>query len=192
MVSCLLSVTMPYRDRKGQTRREAGAQSLRTSEGGGRVAEPTRARPKWEPARRVGAQRGLEKRPRGHATVAWYGPKRGSGEARTPPAGGAGDVGAPGAAKGPFGKGEDASWRAQDASVVDRPGSVAARTHAEGWHPRAAMPTALRLPARARLARWPQLVPPWTTAREVPSPCAPLWVPSKGGGPVRARSPGCP
>jgi hypothetical protein len=63
-VACLRSITMPGFDRKGQTRREAGAQSLRTSEGGGWVAESPRAGPKVGPAR-AGAQRGLHECPQG-------------------------------------------------------------------------------------------------------------------------------
>jgi hypothetical protein len=83
--SSLRSITMPGRDRKGQTRREAGAQSSRTSGGGGRVAEPpTRARPAMGPPR-VGAQRRLEECPGGHAVAARDGSKYGPGEARTPP-----------------------------------------------------------------------------------------------------------
>src|SRR3954453_12956908 len=77
------SITMPVRDRKGQTRREAGTQSPRTSEGGGRVAEPPRrARPAMGPPR-VGAQRGPDKRPRGDATPGPDAPKRGPSEAQT-------------------------------------------------------------------------------------------------------------
>src|SRR5829696_2392356 len=101
-VSCLRSITMPGCDRQGQTRREAGAQSLRTSEGGGRVAESPRAGPKMGPER-VGAQRGLEKCPKGDVTASRDGPKQGPGEAQTPPGGGARDAGTPGAAKRSFG-----------------------------------------------------------------------------------------
>src|SRR5215212_1247862 len=62
----------------------------------------SRARPRMGPPR-VGAQRGLEKCSQGDVTAARDGPKQGPGEAQTPPGGGAGDTGAPGAAKGPFG-----------------------------------------------------------------------------------------
>src|SRR5829696_9877943 len=87
---------------KGQTRRETGAQSPRTSEGGGRVAESPRAGPKMGPPR-VGAQRGPDNRPRGDATPGPDAPKRGPSEAQTPPGGGARDAGALGAAKRSFG-----------------------------------------------------------------------------------------
>src|SRR4051794_16036862 len=137
---CLRSITMPKRDRKGQTRREAGAQSSRTSEGGGRVTEPPRrAKPATRPSR-VGAQRRLEECPRGHTVAAWDGSKHGPGEARTPPGGGAGHAGAPGAPKGPFGKGEDESGGARDADGVDPTGPVVARTQRVGCHSRTTLP----------------------------------------------------
>src|SRR5215213_11311777 len=60
----------------------------------------SRARPRMGPPR-VGAQRGLEKCSQGDVTAARDGPKQGPGEAQTPPGGGAGDTGAPGAPKGP-------------------------------------------------------------------------------------------
>src|SRR5829696_4211723 len=88
---------------KGQTRREMGAQSPRTSEGGGRVAELPRARPGRGPPR-VEAQRGPDKRPRGDATPGPDAPKRGlAASAQTSPGGGARDAGAPGETKGSFG-----------------------------------------------------------------------------------------
>jgi hypothetical protein len=120
------TTNIPGQNRQGQTRREAGTQSPRASGGGGRVAETQRAQASWTSTgqRAVGAQRCLDERPRGVVPPVRYVPRRGPGEARTPPKRGARGAGAPGAAKGPLGEGAYAGRGTRNAFGVYRAARV--------------------------------------------------------------------